>query len=155
MGLQMSNRERGFSLIEVLIVVFILAVGLASVSALFVAGTVSTRKAQRINAAVNAAQQQLERLRSAGFSGCIVDPDVFKSEDGYTIIEQHSDMTGQIGFTVPDLPASQGTIDIAFYDSGTGVYPNLKNVTVTLTWLGGAGTGGTTRLETFVANRPE
>jgi hypothetical protein len=35
------------------------------------------------------------------------------------------------------------------------VYPNLKDVTVTVMWAGGAGTGGTTLLQTFVANRPE
>jgi prepilin-type N-terminal cleavage/methylation domain-containing protein len=151
----MKAKARGFSLIELLVVVFILAVGLTSVSALFVAGTISTRKAQRISTATNAALQQLERIRSAGFSGCVADADVFTTEDGYTILEQNPDMTGQIGFAISDLPSGQGTIDIAFYTSGAGVYPNLKDVTVTVTWAGGAGTGGTTRLQTFVANRPE
>jgi len=151
----MRGKARGFTLIELLVVVFILAVGLTSVSALFVAGTVSARKAQRISAAVNAAQQQLERLRSSGFSGCIADPEVFKSEAGYTILHQNADMTGQVGFSVPALPNGQGVINIAFYNSGAGIYPNLKDLTVTLTWTGGAGTGGTTRLQTLIANRPE
>ncbi|MDH4208957.1 MAG: prepilin-type N-terminal cleavage/methylation domain-containing protein [Anaerolineae bacterium] len=151
----MGKQTKGFSLIELLVVVFILAVGLTSVSALFVAGTISTRKAERISAAVNAAQQQLERLRSMGFSGCVADPDIFTTADGYTILVQNADMTGQIGFAVPDLPDGQGVIDIAFYNSGAGAYPNLKQVMLTVTWSGGARTGGSTQLETFIANRPE
>ena len=151
----MKAKARGFSLIELLVVIFILAVGLTSVSALFVAGTISTRKAQRISAGTNAALQQLERLRSAGFAGCIADPEVFTPENGYTILEQNEDMTGQVGFAVPDLPNGQGVIDIAYYASGTGTYPNLKDVTITVTWTGGAGTGGTTRLQSLISNRPD
>ncbi len=150
----MRGSTRGFSLIELLVVVFILAVGLTAVSGLFVAGSISTRKAQRISTALNAAQQQIERLRSAGFSGCAADPDIFTSADGYAILEQDTDMTGQIGFSVPALPDGQGVIDIAFYDSGSGHYPNLKDIAVTVTWIGGASTGGTTQLQTLIANRP-
>jgi type II secretory pathway pseudopilin PulG len=137
-----------------LAVVFILAVGLTCVSALFVAGLVSGRKAERLSAATNAVQQQVERLRSAGFSGCSVDPDIFRSSDGYTIVQQNDDSTGQISFAVADLPNGQGTIDIAFYDTGSGTYPNLKDLTVTVTWTGGKPTGGTTTFRTLVANRP-
>ena len=150
----MARRTRGFTLIEMLTVVFILAVGLTSVSALFIGGLISSRKAQRISAAVNAAQQQLERLRSRGFSGCTVDPDIFKSEDGYTILEQNSDGTGQIGFPVPDLPNGQGVIEIRFYQSATGYYPNLKTVSVTVVWTGGGPTAGMSVIRSLVANRP-
>ncbi len=150
----MRSRVRGFTLIEMLAVVFILAVGLTCVSALFVAGLVSARKAERLSAATNAVQQQMERLRSAGFSGCVVDPDIFKSSEGYTINQQNEDGTGQIGFTVPELPNGQGTVDIAFHNTGTGTYPNLKDLTVTVTWTGGKPTGGTTAFRTLIANRP-
>jgi len=150
----MTRRARGFTLIEMMVVVFILAVGLTSVSALFIAGVLSGRKAERINGATNSVQQQVERLRSAGFSGCTVDPEIFTSEDGYTIIQQNSDGTGRIGFSVPALPNGQGTIDIAYYDTGSGAYPNLKDITITVTWTGGKPTGGTTVFQTLVANRP-
>ena len=149
-----TRRARGFTLIEMMVVVFILAVGLTSVSALFIAGLVSGRKAERINAATNAVQQQLERLRSAGFSGCSVDPDIFQSADGYSIVQQNDDGTGQIGFTVPELPNGQGTIDIAYYDTGSGAYPNLKDITITVAWTGGKPTGGSTVFQTLIANRP-
>ena len=149
-----TRRVRGFTLIEMMVVVFILAVGLTSVSALFIAGLVSGRKAERINAATNAVQQQLERLRSAGFSGCSVDPDIFQSADGYSIVQQNDDGTGRVGFGVPELPNGQGTIDIAFYDAGSGTYPNLKDITISVAWTGGKPTGGTTVFQTLIANRP-
>ena len=150
----MRRASRGFTLAEMLAVVFILAVGLTSVSALFVAGLISSRKAERISAATNAVQQQLERLRSAGFSGCTVDPDIFSSAEGYTINQQNADGSGQIGFSVPELPNGQGTIDISFYSGASGAYPNLKNLRIAVTWTGGKPTGGTTVFETLIANRP-
>jgi prepilin-type N-terminal cleavage/methylation domain-containing protein len=149
-----KHGTRGFTLIEVMAVVFILAVGLTAVSALFIAGLVSSRKAERLNAGTHAVQQQIERIRSAGFAGCSVDPDIFSSDEGYSIIEQHEDLTGQIGFSVPDLPDGIGTIDIAFYNPGSGAYPNLKDITITVSWMGGKPTRGTTVFRTLIANRP-
>ena len=150
----MRRRNRGFSLIELMAVIFILGIGLASVSMLFVAGIISSSKFRRMNTAVEAAQRQMERLRSAGFSGCIVDDEVFTATDGYTIIEENGDKTGQIGFQIPDLPNGQGIIDIRHYQGATGYYPNLKDITITVNWTGGGPTGGHTILRTFVANRP-
>lgn len=150
----MKRRDRGFTLIELMAVVFILAVGLTSVSALFIAGLISGHKAERLNAATNAVQQQMERLRSAGFSGCIADAEVFTSAEGYTIIEDHGDGTGKIGFDVPELPNGSGVIEIDFYNSGAGLYPNLKDIIITVSWTGGKPTGGTTVFQTLIANRP-
>lgn len=149
-----TRRTNGFTLLELLAVVFILATGLTAVSALFIAGLVSARKAERMSAATNAMLQQVERLRSAGFAGCTVDPDIFSAADGYTITQQHDDGTGQITFPVAELPNGAGTIDIAYYDGSEGVHPNLKDVTVTVSWTGGRPTGGTTIFRTLVANRP-
>ena len=150
----MARRNRGFSLIELMAAIFILAVGLTSVSMLFVAGIVSSSKYRRMNTAVEAAQRQMERLRSAGFAGCIVDDEVFSSADGYTIIEENADKTGRIGFPVSDLPNGQGIIDMRHYNGGAGIYPNLKDITISVIWTGGGPTGGHTTLRTFIANRP-
>jgi len=151
----MKRRARGFSLIELLVVIGILSIGLAAIGALFVAGSISAAKSRRMNAARNAAQKELERLRSAGFSGCVVDPTIFTTSGGYTILQQNSDGTGRIGFQTPGLPpGSQGVISIAFYQSSAGYYPNLKDISVNVTWPGGATTAGEVTLHTLVANRP-
>ena len=150
----MKRHNRGFSLIELMAAMFILAVGLTSVSMLFVAGVISSTKFRRMNTAVAAAQRQMERLRSAGFSGCIVDDEVFTPADGYTLIEANADGTGQIGFPVTGLPNGQGVIDIRHYSGATGIYPNLKDITVAVTWTGGGPTAGHAVLRAYIANRP-
>ncbi|GEM_PF-1033223 len=149
-----QRRSSGLSLIETLTAVFVLGVGLTSVSALFIAGVISNTKAERTSLALNAAHQQMERLRSTGFSGAVADPEIWKASDGYTILQQNPDMTGQIGFGVPELPGAEGVIDIAYYVSASGYYPNLKQTTVTVTWAGGGVTGGQAVLQTLLANRP-
>jgi prepilin-type N-terminal cleavage/methylation domain-containing protein len=149
-----KRSERGFSLIELMVVIFILAVGLTSVASLFIVGLVSSRQAERMSAAMYEAQRQMERMRSVGFANCVVDADVFTEAAGYSIIQENSDKTGQVGFEVPGLPNGEGTIDIAYYDSGAGIYPNLKDVTVTITWTGGRPTGGQTVMHSLIANRP-
>jgi prepilin-type N-terminal cleavage/methylation domain-containing protein len=148
------RRAQGFTLVELIVAIFLLAVGLIGVAGLFMSGLISSRKAEQLTTAVNAGEQEIERLRSAGFSGCIVDADVFKASDGYTILEQYEDKTGQIEFAVPGLDNGQGIIAIDFYNSPSGYYPNLKEVTVTVTWTKGSAIGGTALLKTFVANRP-
>ena len=151
----MSKRyQSGFSLIELIVVIFILAVGLCSVASLFIAGMVSSRQAQRMSAATYEAQRQLERMRSAGFNGCLVDSDIFTTAEGYTIVEVQPDKTGILSFPVPQLPEGQGLAEIRYYDPGTGAYPNLKVITITISWVGGRPTSGQTVLTSFIANRP-
>jgi type II secretory pathway pseudopilin PulG len=149
-----TRRRSGFTLIELLVTIVILMVGLVALSTLFVAGIVSDLKAERIQVATNRVRQELERMRSAGYSGALIDADVFKPGDGYTIVEQHPDCTGRVSFADPRLPSSSGTLEIRFYDSGAGVYPNLKRVSVSLAWGGGKRTQGTVYANTLIANRP-
>jgi prepilin-type N-terminal cleavage/methylation domain-containing protein len=149
-----QRRRQGFSLIELLVVVFMLAVGLTSVSTLFVAGIVSSRKAERMSAAVNATRKEMERMRSSGFAGCTVNSAIFPPEKGYDIIAENVDGTGQVGFSVPGLPSGEGTIDVTYYDSGAGIYPNLKDIAVQVRWQGGTPMEGTFTLHTLVANHP-
>lgn len=146
--------RRGFSLIELLAVILILALGLSAIAVLFTGAIVSNIKARRLNLAAEHAQQEMEKLRSGGFAAAVVDAEVFPSSKGYVILEQNPDRTGRVGFPVSDLPAGQGIIDIRYYVSPQGLYPNLKVVTVLAAWRGGSPTGGRVRLQTMLANHP-
>ncbi len=150
----MRRQGRGFTLIEMLVVIFILAVGLTSVSALFVAGVISSRKAEHTSAAVNAARRELERMRGSGFAACTVNSPIFPAAEDYQVLTDNGDGTGELSFPVANLPHAQGRILLAYYDSPSGVYPNLKDITVTVTWTGGARTGGRVSLRTFIGNHP-
>ena len=152
--MDVDKRRRGFSLIELMAVVVLLGMGLTALSFLFVGGIISNMKAQRIGAAQHRAQQEMEKMRSAGYSGAIVDSLVFPSTEGYSILVQNPNKTGQIGFLVPELPSGQGTIDIAYYLSPEGYYPNLKDVTIGVTWEGGHQVAGQVQVQTFLANQP-
>jgi len=152
--MMMRSKTRGFSLVELLVATIILGLGLTSVSMLFVAGIISSQKAERLSTAVNAVQQQMERLRSAGFSGCVVDPEIYTSDEGYSIVQDNGDGTGVIGFSTSDLSNAQGTVTIDLYNSASGYYPNLKQVTVALAWVGGGVTAGSVSMTSLIANRP-
>jgi len=147
-------RYRGFSLIELLIVIAILAIGLSAIAILFTGGVVSNIKARRLNTASERAQQEMEKLRSGGFSSAIVDPEVFPASRGYTIVEQNPDRTGRIAFAVPELPGSQGNIEIRHYVGPEGLYPNLKGVTISVSWQGGSTTPGNVAFQSMLANHP-
>jgi prepilin-type N-terminal cleavage/methylation domain-containing protein len=150
-----TNCRSGFTLIELLVTTVLLALGLVALSSLFVAGIVSDMKAERIQIATNRMRQELERMRSAGYSGALIDATVFKPGDGYAITESHTDLTGVASFTEPSLPSGTGTVEIRFYNPGTGIYPNLKRVSVQLSWGGGRRTQGSVYACTLLANRPQ
>jgi prepilin-type N-terminal cleavage/methylation domain-containing protein len=150
-----ERRRAGFSLIELIVVIFILAVGLTSVASLFIAGVVSSRQAERISAATYEAQHQMEKARALGFGNCRVDPDIFPTTDGYEIAVMNADQTGSLDFSVPQLPDGHGTLSIEYYDPGTGPYANLKVITVTVIWSGADPTSGETVLTSYLANRPK
>jgi prepilin-type N-terminal cleavage/methylation domain-containing protein len=147
-------RQRGFSLIELLTVIAILAVGLSAIAVLFTGAIVSNIKSRRLNTASERAQQEMEKLRSADFASAVVDAEVFPSSKGYSILEQNANGTGRVGFAVSELPAGQGTIDIRHYVGPAGSYPNLKVVTVDINWSGGSTTPGTVCLQSMLANHP-
>lgn len=150
----MRKSCQGFSLIELLASVVILGLALTAISVLFVGGIVSNQKALRISRATYLAQLEMERLRSAGYAGAVVDPLFFPSAKGYSILQQNENLTGTVGFTVTDLPQGQGTIDIDYFHAPTGYYPNLKTITATVTWQGGKPTRGRVVVQSLLANRP-
>jgi hypothetical protein len=132
----------------------IMAIGLVSISTLFVGAIISDTKAERISLASHRARKEMERLKGATYSNAVVNTTVFPTTSGYTILETGAAGTGRVSFSVPELPNATGEIDITYYDSGAGIYPNLKRVVVSLSWLGGKRTRGSVVLVSYLGNRP-
>ena len=149
-----APRRSGFSLIELLVVIVIISLGLVSISTMFVGAIISDMKAERISYANDRAIKEMERLRGATFSNAVVDTTVFRPADGYTILSQGANGSGVVAFAVPELPQATGRVAITYYNPGTGIYPNLKQIAVSLSWLGGKSARGSVVLTTFIGNRP-
>lgn len=121
-----KKRRSGFTLIEVMLVVFVLAL-----TALIFAATLPTSQISRIKAAhytyaVNLARQTLEEKRSAGYASLL---------DGTTEV------------SVPaDLPGATQTTQI------TEISNNLKKIEVTIIWSGYRQVGGNVHLVTLISD---
>lgn len=59
-----TKKKSGFSLIEVLVGLFLVAVAVLGLAQLFLLAVANNHKADRVSTATNLAQQQIERLRS-------------------------------------------------------------------------------------------
>jgi prepilin-type N-terminal cleavage/methylation domain-containing protein len=149
------KNSRGFTLIELIVVIVILAIGLVGVAGMFTAGVISNKKAANMTLASHRANQEIERLRDAGFWGAVVDSIHFPSPR-YTIISPT-----RVSFTVPELTDGQGYLDLDLdpeakvIDPVTGLYlGNLEQVRVSISWGGGKPVRGNYSIFTLIANRP-
>ena len=120
------RRTAGFTLIEVMIAVFILAL-----TALVFAATVPTSQISRIKAAhttyaINLAKQTIAEKQSAGYAGLLA---------------------GTVEVSVPaDLPGGSQTTTITQYST------NVKKVQVDVTWSGYRQVGGDITLSTLISD---
>ena len=108
-----GGRHRGFTLIETLVALSILAFALAGLSMLMLGNVQTGLDARRITAAGALAQQKLEDLRAFGYSAATGSGSETLSESGGT--------TGVTPFTRSWTVATGGT-------AGT------KNLTITVAW---------------------
>jgi len=116
----------GFTLLEVLLAVFILALTALMVCAAFPTSQISRIKAAHISYADNLARQTLEEKRSAGYESLIA---------------------GTTENSVPaDLPGAQMTTTITQYSA------HIKKIEVTIAWSGYRRVGGTANLVTLVSD---
>ena len=120
------NRRSGFTLLEVLLAVFVLALTAIMLAAAFPTAQISRIKAAHVSYAVNLSRQTMEEKRSAGYSSLLAD-------------------TTEI--TVPaELPGGQMTTTISQYS------PHIKQIEVTITWSGYRRVGGSTTLATLISD---
>ena len=125
-----KRRSAGFTLIEIMLAVFVLAL-----TGLVFAATVPTSQISRIKAAhttyaINLAKQTIEEKRSAGYASLV---------------------PGTDEVTVPaDLPGGSQRTRISQTPYLYG--PNVKKVEVTITWSGYRQVGGTITLNTLISD---
>jgi prepilin-type N-terminal cleavage/methylation domain-containing protein len=121
-----KRRSAGFTLIEIMLAVFVLAL-----TGLVFAATIPTSQISRIKAAhttyaINLAKQTIEEKRSAGYAGLLA---------------------GTTEVTVPaDLPGGSQTTTITQYST------NVKKVEVTIVWSGYRKVGGSITLPTLISD---
>lgn len=120
------GNSAGFTLVEVMLVVFVLALTALIFATAFPTSQISRMKAAHMSFATSLAQQTLEEKRSAGYSGLLVG-------------------TNEVSIP-PDLPNGQMTTTITQYA------PNIKKVVVTVTWSGYRKVGGRVSLATLVSD---
>lgn len=121
-----KKRIEGFTLVEVMLTVFVLALTALIFAAAFPTSQISRIKATHTSYAVSLAQQQVEEVRSAGYSGVLVGDPVETALD--------------------ELPGGTKRITVTQYS------PDIKKIEVTITWSGYRKVGGTTTLVTFISD---
>lgn len=113
------STNAGFTLLEVLIAVFICAVGLFAVIGVFVIGTGGAVDSERSLTALLLAQQRIEQIRNLDYTTGIIN-------------ESRSPVTGSTGFerevTVAESPADLKRVDVTVYWRSKGA-----DIPVTLT----------------------
>lgn len=122
---RLKNRS-GFTMVEVMIVAFIMALTALIFAATFPTSQISRVKAVHMTYAVSLAQQKVEELRSAGYSSVLVG--------------------GPRTTPVPELPNGSQTITITQYAA------NIKKIQVVISWAGYRKVDGSTSLVTFISD---
>lgn len=120
----------GFTLVEVLVALVVLAIGILSVVQLLVPGLRTITKAKYERIAANKADEILQEMKKRGFSSI-------------TTANFPAD------FTVADIPDAQGTVSIEAYPQSNS--EQLKRVQIDITWPGDSFVAGSVHLETLFA----
>lgn len=121
-----NRSSTGLTLIEVMLVVFVLALTAVIFAATFPTSQISRIKAAHMSYAVSLGHQKIEEIKSAGYAGVLISPPV--------------------DTPLSELPDGNQRISITQYA------PNIKKIEVTITWSGYRKVGGSTSLITLISD---
>ena len=145
------SKKRGFSMIEVLLGIFMAGACATILSSTMPVATQSRAKADMSNKATSIAQKQLERVVSLGYSNItpaklstegLIDSVTAVSTNTYAFTNSDSASADSVGNALPD---STGTVSIEQVDT------NLKRVIVNITYRAGKNTRSVS-IGTIIAN---
>lgn len=128
-----ARQRDGFSLIELLVTIVVLAIGLFGVTTMFLYGMSSRQYSQYSVIGTDAADQKLEQMRSAGYNAI-------------------SSANFPSPFPVEGLPEGEGVVTWEPYPDAAS--NNQYKVTVEVSWRGGRRVSGRVVHETVISNRP-
>ncbi|KPJ60786.1 MAG: hypothetical protein AMJ46_04765 [Latescibacteria bacterium DG_63] len=80
-----SEREGGFSMVELLVALVFLGIGIMAVAALFPLATKNVNDGKLITAALGRAQEKLEELEEAGFSSALLASGTYADSSGHYV----------------------------------------------------------------------
>lgn len=131
MGRSSTNREGGFSLIEVLVAITILAVGLLALALLQTTAIKGNALASKSTIATQLAQDLLEQLKGTSFAAITSSPAA--GYDLVTMTPQYGNLPGAAGTNPPQPPPVQGTTFSRVWYVNS-VSATLKRITVWVCW---------------------
>ena len=129
-----ARKNRGFSLIEAMLSVFMVATAGAILASAMPAATVSRSKGNYLNKAANFAQKEVELMKSLGYANLtaakLYSADLVDSTSTVATNTWSCNSTdAAVGDRVSDLlPSGTGTIKVEQVDL------ELKRITITINW---------------------
>ncbi len=131
MGRSSGNREGGFSLIEVLVAITILAVGLLALALLQTTAIKGNALASKSTIATQLAQDLLEQLKDMPFAAITSSPTT--GFDTGTMKPRYGNLPGAAGVNPPPPPPVQGTTFSRVWRVEI-LSSTLKRITVWVCW---------------------
>lgn len=119
----MKETQGGFTIVEVVVVIAVFAIGLGSISALFASIQLTQRNNRYLTAATRAARTEVDKIRSTMFTS-ITDGTTFTSDLPTTL---PAGSTGTVTVSVPTNAPNSKQVDVTVtYPVGT----TTKQVTI-------------------------